>query len=145
MPSRIVLAACLSAVIFTAWSATAYAKPASLGRHASTTAPRFAASAECLQPIESSYINPFSWAQWSSSGNNRRRKEHRYGRSEKGFGANLAVAMALMSRRRIAGVIASKEGATTAAAPIAFKHWLPAWRLLVRIVAKPGTITIQMG
>jgi hypothetical protein len=102
------------------------------------------ASAECLEPIERSYTNPFSWAPWSSSGNNRKRKDHRYGRFEKGFGANLAVTIALMGRRRIAGMIASKQSATTAA-PIAFRQWLQAWRLLVRIVAKPGTITIQMG
>ena len=36
MPSRIVLAACFSAVIFMAWPATAQARPAPFG-HASTT------------------------------------------------------------------------------------------------------------
>jgi hypothetical protein len=143
MPSRIVLAACFSAVIFMAWPATAHARLAPLG-HASTTGLRFAASAECLEPIERSYTNPFSWAPWSSSGNNRRRKDHRCGRFEKGFGANLAVTIVLMGRRRIAGVIASKQGDTTAA-PIAFKQWLQSWRLIVRIVAKPGTIAMQLG
>jgi hypothetical protein len=140
MPSRIVLAACFSAVIFTAWPATAQAKPTSLVGSASTIGPRFVAGAECLEPIETSYKNPFSWAQWSSSGNNRRRKEHRSGRYEKGLSANLAVAMALISRGRIANAFGQGPVAANA-----FKQWLQSWPRLVRIVATPGAITMQMG
>jgi hypothetical protein len=141
MLTRIVLAACFSAVIFTAWPTNAQARPAPLG-HASTTGLRFAASAECLEPIETSYKNPFSWAQWSSSGNNRRRKDHRCGRSEKGLSANLAVAMALMSRGRMAGAIALGQGPAVA---IALRQWLQSWPRLIRVVAAPGAITMQMG
>jgi hypothetical protein len=145
MLSRIVLTVCFWAVIFTAWPTPAQAKSAPQLGHASTGRLRFVASAECLEPIESSYRNPFSWAQWSSSRNSRRRKDHRCGRSAKGFGANLAVTMALMSRGRSVGAIALEQGATAVAAAIAFKQWLQTWPGLARIVATPGAITMQMG
>jgi hypothetical protein len=56
--------------------------------------------------------------------------------------ANLAVAMALVSRQRIVGAMALRPGP---AAATAFKQWLQSWPRLVRILAAPGAITMQMG
>jgi hypothetical protein len=56
--------------------------------------------------------------------------------------ANLAVAMALVSRGRIAGAMAFGQGPAVA---IALRQLLQSWPRLIRIVAAPGAITMQMG